>query len=160
MPKVILICGRICSGKTTYAGQLCRRDRAVLLSIDEIMLAVFGQHCGDMHDEYADRVRKYLLDKSTELIGNGIDVILDWGFWTKQGRDTARSFFEERGICTEFHYIEIDDKTWKAQLKKRNAAVLENEALAYFVDENLAEKCADRFEQPSRDEIDIWVTDF
>ena len=45
MAKVILICGKICSGKSTYAQQLRRENRAVVLSIDEVMLAFFGQHC-------------------------------------------------------------------------------------------------------------------
>ena len=74
MAKVILICGKICSGKTTYAKKLCRKTGAVLLSVDEIMLSMFGMYAGEMHDEYARRTREYLLEKSTELIGAGIDV--------------------------------------------------------------------------------------
>lgn len=157
MPKVTLICGKICSGKSTYADLLCRRDRAVLLSIDEIMLSIFGQHCGDMHDEYADRVRKYLLDKSLELVRNGIDVVLDWGFWTKTSRDATRKFYSERNIDCEFHCIDIRDEVWQARLKKRNDAVTSGEMLAYFVDENLAAKFESRFEMPADDEIDVWV---
>ena len=49
MPKVILICGRICCGKTTYSKKLCAERNAVLLSVDEIMLSLFDQCCGDMH---------------------------------------------------------------------------------------------------------------
>ena len=37
MSKVILICGKICSGKSTYAEWLRVQNNAVLLSIDEIM---------------------------------------------------------------------------------------------------------------------------
>ena len=39
MAKVILICGKICSGKSTYAEQLRIKERAAVLSVDEIMLA-------------------------------------------------------------------------------------------------------------------------
>ena len=39
MPKVIMICGKLCSGKSTYAKKLQQEGKAVVLSIDEIMLA-------------------------------------------------------------------------------------------------------------------------
>ena len=77
MAKVILICGKICSGKSTYAEQLRVQNHAVLLSTDEITLALFGQHCGDKHDEYVERTEKYLLNKSLELIKSNIDVVLE-----------------------------------------------------------------------------------
>lgn len=157
MPKVILICGKICSGKSTYAKQLCHQNKAVLLSVDEIMLSIFGQHCGEMHDEYASRTKAYLFDKSVELIENSIDVILDWGFWTKEGRDSAKAFYRARNIQCECHYIDLSDEMWHDRLQKRNKAVLSGEALAYYVDDNLAAKFAARFEKPSREEIDTWV---
>ena len=50
MAKVYLICGKICSGKTTYAEKLCAENDAVLLSVDEMTLTVFGQNCGEKHD--------------------------------------------------------------------------------------------------------------
>ena len=93
MADVVLICGRICCGKTTYAQTLCKDRRAVLLSVDEIMLGIFGQHCGDRHDEYAAGTQKYLYAKSLELLGAGIDVILDWGFWTGEVRSKAKEYY-------------------------------------------------------------------
>ncbi len=157
MPKVILICGKLCCGKSTYAKELCMRNKAVLLSIDEIMLSMFGQHCGDMHDTYAERTRNYLFAKSVELIASGIDVILDWGFWTKDGRDTAKSYYRSRGIACELHYIDVGDETWQARLNKRNAAVSSGETLAYYVDENLAAKFAARFEPQFVNEVDVHI---
>lgn len=157
MAKVILICGKICSGKSTYAEQLCKNNHTILLSVDEIMLSLFGQHCGDKHDLYSERTKKYMFDKSVKLIENGIDVILDWGFWTKDGRDHAKEFYNDRGIECELHYININDETWKARLKKRNDAVSAEETLAYFVDDNLAAKFNKLFEMPTDDEIDVWV---
>lgn len=157
MAKVILICGKICSGKSTYAEKLRIRNQAALLSVDEIMLALFGQHCGEKHDEYAEKTKNYLFQKSLEFIESGIDVILDWGLWQKEKRDFVRAFFKTRGIECEFHYIDISDETWKARLIKRNNAVLAGETSAYFVDENLAAKFDAHFEMPSKDEIDVWV---
>lgn len=157
MAKVILICGKICSGKSTYAKELCRQNHTALLSVDEITLALFGQYCGDMHDTYVERSKNYLFDKSLELIEAGINVVLDWGFWMKEERDFARAFYDARNIPCEFHYIDISDVTWKARLKKRNSSVLAKETSAYFVDDNLAAKFGALFEMPGKDEIDVWV---
>jgi len=155
MAKVILICGKICSGKSTYAEQLRVQNNAVVLSTDEITLALFGQHCGDKHDDYVERTQNYLFYKSLELVEVEINVILDWGFWMKEERDYAREFYNSRNIECEFHYINISDETWKARLNKRNSAILAKETNAYFIDDNLAEKFASIFEEPNEDEIDV-----
>ena len=155
MAKVYLICGKICCGKTTYAQKLCKEKNAVLLSVDEIMLALFGQHCGDRHDEYVEKTEKYLLNKSMELISKDINVVLDWGFWTKAERESAKGFYKSRSIQCELHYIDISDETWKSRLSKRNKAMLANKTSAYYVDDNLAVKFASIFEVPSEDEIDV-----
>ena len=47
MGKVILICGKICGGKTTYAKSLIKANSAVLLSTDEITVALYGPDAGD-----------------------------------------------------------------------------------------------------------------
>lgn len=155
MAKVILICGKICSGKSTYAEQLRVQHNAVVLSTDEITLALFGQHCGDNHDDYVERTQNYLFNKSLELIEVGINVILDWGFWMKEERDYAREFYNSRNIACEFHYIDISNETWKVRLKKRNNAILAEETTAYYIDDNLAGKFASIFEVPDADEIDV-----
>lgn len=157
MAKVILVCGKICSGKSTYAEQVRVENHAALLSVDEITLALFGQHCGDKHDDYVERTQNYLFGKSLELLGAGINVVLDWGFWKKEERDYAREFYRSRNIACELHYIDIGDGTWKERLLKRNSAVLSGETSAYYVDENLAAKFGALFEAPGRDEIDLWV---
>ena len=152
-----MICGKICCGKSTYAKALAQKNRAVVLSVDEIMLNMFGQHCGDMHDEYAERTKKYLFSKSLELLNCGVDVIVDWGPWTKEGRNAVKAFYAARNIAVETHYISVSDAEWQARLKKRNAAVSAGETLDYYVDEGLAEKFSSLFEEPTPDEIDVWV---
>lgn len=157
MAKVILICGKICCGKSTYAEQLCVGDNAVLLSVDEIMLALFGLYAGDRHDEYAAKTKKYLLDKAVEIVESGISVILDWGFWTKDERTSVKEFYTAKKIAHEFHYLDISDETWKARLNERNHAVSAGEVNAYIVDENLSAKFDGIFQMPDREEIDVWV---
>lgn len=154
---MILLCGKICSGKSTYAQRLRVEHQAVVLSVDEITLALFLQQIGDMHDTYVERAEQYLFEKSVEILKTGINVILDWGFWQKAEREYARAFYKAHGITCEFHCIHISDETWQERLQRRNAAILSGETNAYFVDENLAAKFGRLFEMPDEDEIDVWV---
>lgn len=157
MAKAFLICGKICCGKSTYAERLRIEKNAVLLSVDEIMLAVFGPYAGDKHDEYTEKIQKYLFEKSVEIIKSGINVILDWGFWTRDKRSEAREFYAVRGIECEFYYIDISDEVWKNRIRRRNESVLKRENAAYIVDGNLLAKFEGLFEPPSEDEVDVWV---
>ena len=101
MAKVVLICGKICCGKTTYAQKLCAENKAVLLSVDEILLTLFGRHCGDKHDEYTEKAKAYLLNKSLELVKCGMNTVLDWGFWKKSERKAVKEFFNVRDMVCE-----------------------------------------------------------
>ena len=157
MPKVMLICGKICSGKTTYSKKLCTEGKTVLLSADEIMLFLFDQCCGEMHMEYERRIKNYLFRKLLELIEKGNDVILDWGFWTREERDWVKEFYKSRGIDCELYYIPIDDETWELHVNKRNAAVLKKEAEAYYINLDRAQEFAAMFEEPAQEEIDVII---
>ena len=64
MAKVIMTCGKICSGKSTYAEKLRKESGAVVLSIDELMTAVLGRELGDIHDEYVRHCEQYLYKKA------------------------------------------------------------------------------------------------
>lgn len=156
MSKVYLICGKICCGKTTYAKKLCTENNSILLSVDEIMLSLFDQCCGEkLHMEYERRIKNYLFDKSLEIIEKGFDVVLDWGFWTKEERNSVKEFYKSRNIDYELHYIEIDDETWEYQLNKRNNEILENKTKAYYLEYNRALEFASRFEEPCKNEVDV-----
>lgn len=157
MAKVIMICGKICSGKSTYSEKLRKENKAVVLSVDEITLALFEQSVGEKHDEYVAKLKKYLFEKSLDIVLVGVDVILDWGFWTKAERDYAREFYSSRNINYEFHYIDISEKTWQVRLEKRNKEILAGEVEAYYVDANLKEKVESIFECPDKNEIDVWI---
>lgn len=159
MAKVILLCGRLCCGKSTYAEKLCHEGRAVTLSVDEVMLALFGPYAGERHDLYAARTEKLLLEKSLELVRAGVDVVLDWGPWQRAKRTAIRDFYVSRGIPFELHALEVDDATWRTRIETRNRAVARGACGAYPVDENLLAKFASRYEPPDPSEVDVWVTD-
>ncbi|MBS7295851.1 MAG: AAA family ATPase [Treponema sp.] len=54
MAKVYILCGKICSGKSTYSQQLRKDKKAVILSVDDITLTLLGQNGGDTLDVYVE----------------------------------------------------------------------------------------------------------
>ena len=153
MAKVIMTCGMLCCGKSTYAKKIRAERNAVILSIDEITLALFPSGAGDMHDTYVLRAEQYLLALSLQILRTGADVILDWGLWTGDMRNRVRDFYTSRGIENELHYLRIDPAEWERRIEKRNAS---GEA-AYYVDEGLLKKAVSLFEEPSNDEVDVLI---
>ena len=156
MAKAMLICGKIASGKSVYAERIKQQENAVMLSVDELVLSILGSDLGDKHEEITERIQAYLFAKSVEIVRAGTNVLLDWGFWTKEKRQAARLFYESQGIACEFHYIDTPDEVWHRNITIRNQAVLDGKADAYYVDEGLMKKLESLFEEPAREEIDVW----
>ena len=117
MAKVFILCGKICSGKSTYSQKLRKDKKAVILSVDDITLTLLGQNGGNTLDVYVEKLEQYFFQKSVEIVETGINVILDWGFWTKSERDFAKEFYGSRGIEYEFYYISISDEEWYRRLE-------------------------------------------
>ena len=154
MARIIITCGRLCSGKTTYAKMLAKKLPAVHLSVDDITLLLLGPFPGEILDEYVEKLEKYFFEKSVELAECGISSVIDIGLWTKAERESVREFFRKRGSMCELHYIKISDGEWRRRIEKRNLDIENGLVRAYQVDENLLEKFGKWFEEPSPEEID------
>ena len=132
------------------------KTNTLILSTDEITLALFGQYLGEKHDEITEKTEKYLLKKTVEIISLGINVILDWGFWTYKNRRYITDYFKKLNINIEWHYVDVDKETWYKNVQKRNKDIENNIENAYYIDDNLANKFWNIFEEPQKDEINIW----
>ena len=158
MLKIIAICGRICSGKSHYANQIKEKENAVILSTDEATYDLIDNEQGELYDNFAERVNKYLMKKAVEIVKTGCNVILDWGFWTKAERQETTKYFNQFGIDVEWHYVDIEQTRWKRLIEERNAKIQNgNGGSNFYVDEGLMEKLLSKFEEPTRDEMDIWI---
>lgn len=155
MAKVIMLCGKIASGKSWYARNLMERAPALLLSVDEVTSRFFDNNLGSAHDSMCERIQPYLLDKAAEAFRAGADVVLDWGFWTRADRRAATEFFRRREIPVEWHYIDVPDEVWRENIARRNAAVLAGEDTSFYVDEGLMRKLLAKFEPPRLEEMDV-----
>ncbi len=156
MSKVILICGKICAGKTVYAQKLIKENNAVLLSSDELISSLFHPNENEYHDKIIKNVHEYLLNKSVEILGCGADVILDWGFWTKVERNHINEFYSKKNIQNEWYYLDISKEKWLKNIEQRNKDVSEGITKNYYVDSGLILKLESLFEIPEREEMDVW----
>ncbi len=158
MAKIIAICGKICSGKTYYANKIKNGENAVILSCDELTKALFDNDLGEKHDEMTMRIRSYLQNKSVELVAAGCNVILDWGFWTRESREQLSEFCSAHNILCEWHYIDVSDEVWQRSIEERNRRVLDgNGGSDYYLDEGLMNKLLSKWETPEKSEIDVRV---
>lgn len=159
MAKIIAVCGKICAGKTHYAKRLTAQENAVILSCDELTKALFDNNLGDKHDEMAVRIHAYFLQKAAELVRAGCTAVLDWGFWRRADRSNLTAFCREQNLPLEWHYIDVDDRTWRINIDERNRRITEGAGGSdYYLDEGLMRKLLAQWEPPSGDEIDIRYT--
>lgn len=101
MGKVILICGKIASGKTYYANQIKEQKNAVILNTDELTYAMFDNEQGEKYMELAERANQYLMKKAIDIVRVGCNVILDWGFWRSYNRRYMNEYFKNENIDVE-----------------------------------------------------------
>lgn len=83
-------------------------------------------------------------------------MVLDWGFWTRTERTSVSNYYRSNCIAYEWHYVYVSDKAWELNIASRNKAVLSGKCEDYYVDEGLLYKMKSLFEEPNRDEMDVW----
>ena len=156
MAKVCLICGKICSGKTWYARRLRESLRAVILSTDEVTWDLIDNEQGERYDAFAKRVNLYLRKKAVEIAKAGANVILDWGFWTRESRREISDYLASNGVAYEWYYVRVDGERWKKNIAERNRRIGQgNRGPDFYVDEGLIKKVESLFCPPEDAEMDF-----
>lgn len=143
MPTLFLICGLPGSGKTTHSKQLEKSQNALRLSPDEWISDIVAD---SSNQSELDRLRSPIESLQWKLAGRAltlsIDVILEWGFWSRSERMHYRSQAEALGAQTELCFLDVDrDELWR-RLSERNL----NLPLGTFV--------------VTKDQLDLWWTLF
>ena len=63
--------------------------------------------------------------------------------------------FPMNGII--WHYIDVSSDKWQIQIKARNKQIENgNGGPDFYLDEGLMNKLLSRFEEPFKDEMDVW----
>ena len=156
MAKVILVCGKICSGKSYYSKHIKDSLNAVIISPDEATYELINNEQGEFYDIFSEKLIKYLTKKVGEIVTSGVNVIFERGLWTKEERKKAVKYYNDRNIECEIHYVSVDNETWMKNIAERNKKVKEiKETSDFYIDEGLIRKSETLWEEPTEDEVDV-----
>jgi predicted kinase len=149
MPTVHLIYGYLGAGKTTFAKKLERDLPAVRYSPDEWMVRIFGSDGrADDFRRYQPHIYEVMNAHWPQVIACGIDVVLDYAFWPRWHRDTARTIASDVGAASKLYYLRCPDAVALKRCLARNSSGDD----AIFVDEGIFKFLRDRFEPLGDDE--------
>jgi predicted kinase len=122
MATVHLICGFLGSGKTTFSHAVTRQCSAVRLSVDELYLRLFtdGVPTYEVDAGALGRLFGALNDHWPQVATAGVDVVLDFGFWSRGLRDEVRERARAIGAATRLYWLRCPDELALARCLQRN----------------------------------------
>lgn len=154
MPTVHLIHGFLGVGKTTFARRLERDIRAVRFSPDEWLTRLYGDDPPAEHfDDYMTRVFGIANEQWQAVVRCGVDVILDYGFWTRAWRDEARRHAAALGAAVRIHALSCPHAVARERVRARNADLRGS----VFVADSTYDLLLPRFQPLQADELEDCV---
>src|SRR4030095_3473123 len=120
--KLIFMCGKMASGKSTLARELAAQENAVLLVQDELLNHLFPGEITDISEfvKYSSRLKNALGPHICALLSKGISVVLDFSANTRAQRAWFRELFKRANAEHQLHYVDASDALCKRQLKGRS----------------------------------------
>jgi predicted kinase len=144
-PRLIVVCGLPGAGKSTFARDVADRVGAIRLSADEWLdFLDIGRS-----EETRERVEALQWKLAQDLLGRGLNVIIEWGTWTRSERDVLRAGARALGADVELHFLDAPIDVLLERLHRRN-----REAPPITRDELL--RWAQLFEAPTPEEIVLF----
>ena len=144
-----LMHGFIGFGKTTIAKRLALELPAVRLNNDEFMERLYGRDLPEeLFRKNYDRIDGVIWDLAEQIAKAGVDVIIDLGAWSREGRKVQ---FERAKKITDnvvFHNVICDMEV----AKQRAIARTKSDDKIIFINEDVFETLRSRYEPISEDE--------
>jgi predicted kinase len=129
-PVAYLICGKVGSGKTTYATHLAAKTGATVFSIDAWMATLFvadipasGKDAPIDFAWYAERVDRcevMIWELCKQQIMQGRSVVLDLGFLRRGRRKRLIDWATVAGTNVEIHLLDVDVAIRRERVIARN----------------------------------------
>ena len=98
MAKLIITCGKICSGKSFYSNKIKTELNAVIISPDEATYDLINNEQGEFYNMFSERLNKYLTKKVGEIVKAGANVIFERGLWSQKDRVEIKEYYKTVNI--------------------------------------------------------------
>lgn len=139
--------GKMGSGKSTHSLQLAQKVKAVHISEDEWLTALYPDQISNFEEylKFASRIKPLLSKHIQQILTSGTDVVLDFPANTYQQRTWFKQLFENAHAKHQLIYIDADDEVCLQQIKHRR---IEQPARARFDTEAMFYHVSQYFEAP------------
>jgi predicted kinase len=148
--RLVIVCGLPGSGKTTLAQQLEAEYGAVRLCPDEWM--------ADLDIDLFDQATRAKIEQlqwqlAQRLLRLGHAVVIEWGTWARDERDTLREAARSMGVAVELRFLDAPvDILWE-RVDRRG---MEREVTGRALTRADIESYADLIERPDADELALY----
>jgi predicted kinase len=136
------------TGKTTEARRIENEHRALRLTKDEWVKALYGSA---NPPDATDVIEGRLIEVGLRALELGVDVVLDFGLWSRDERSALRQAAADLGAATELRYLDLPAAEQRRRLDRRLAD--QPQTTWHISDDELA-RWAGSFDPPTPGELD------
>ena len=147
-PTLFLVVGLPGMGKTTAARRIEVEERALRLTKDEWVKALYGLA---NPSSASDVIEGRLIEIALRALALGSNVVLDFGLWGHDERCSLRQAAADLGVSVEMRYFELPADEQRRRLDRRLAEA--PHTTWHISEEDLAE-CAAIISIPTPGELD------
>lgn len=143
--------GKMGAGKSTHSLQLAKELKAVHISEDEWLAALYPDQISNFEEylKLASRIKPLLSKHIQQILTAGTDVVLDFPANTRQQREWFKQLFDHAQAKHQLIYIDADNEVCLEQIKHRR---IEQPARAKFDTEAMFQHVTQYFEAPQPQE--------
>ena len=125
MATVHMICGPVGAGKTTYGRALAAERDAIFFCLDEWMAALFMMDAPvpltfEWAFERTQRCERQIWAIARQVLGRGVDIVLELGFFKREQRARTRALVAETGAPLEVHVLDVPRDLRRERVRARN----------------------------------------
>jgi predicted kinase len=147
-PTLFLTVGLPCTGKTNAALRIEMEQRALRLTKDEWVKALYGH---ENPRSAQDVIEGRLIEIGLRALALGNNVVIDYGLWSRDERSALRQAAADRGARAKICYFELSPAEQRRRLDLRQAEA--SHTTWPMSDDELAAWAAD-FDVPTPGELD------
>lgn len=118
---LFLTCGLPGAGKTTLAKRLEREQLALRLTADEWLRRLHPDLASAELDRLRGPIEQLQWDLVRRALERGCNVVLDWGFWSREERDRYRQEARALGARVVLCVLDPPFAELQERLHRRNA---------------------------------------